>query len=175
LDKADGVGRPLRRKVIATSRPKIHADIASFTLRFGVSRKPQRWSNSGRTRAPSGCPVCATSGHGALPTNIPQAASAGGVSTRRVVASWVHGKCLPPLPMWLHLAAFFFGSLPFLGVKVPQQLYWADDSTLLQGPLKIWTPPKECGCWPVAAPRAAHLPRLCAEGSDARGANGYRY
>jgi hypothetical protein len=25
--------------------------------------------------------------------------------------------------------------------------------------------PKECGCWPVAVPRAAHPPRLCAEGS----------
>ena len=62
---------------------------------------------------------------------------------------------------------FLFRSLPFLGVKVPQQLYWADDSTLLLGPLNIWMLPKECGCWPVAVPRAAHPPRLCAEGSDA--------
>ena len=35
---------------------------------------------------------------------------------------------------------FFFRSLPFLGVKVPQQLYSADNSTLLQGPPTIWTP-----------------------------------
>ena len=53
---------------------------------------------------------------------------------------------------------FFFRSLPFLGVKVPQQLYSADDSTLLQGPHTIWTPPKECGCWPVAVPRAHTRP-----------------
>jgi hypothetical protein len=52
----------------------------------------------------------------------------------------------------------FFGSLPFLGAKVPQQLYSADDSTLLQGPPTIWTPPKECGCWPVAVPRAHTRP-----------------
>ena len=43
-------------------------------------------------------------------------------------------------PMWLPLPAIFFRSLPFLGVKVPQQLYSADDSTLLQRPPTIWTP-----------------------------------
>ena len=113
LDKADGVGRPLRRKVIATSRPKIHADIASFTLRFGVSRKPQLWSNSGRTRALSDCPLCAASRHPRLPTNIPQAASAGGVSTRRVVGSWVHGQMFAsvadvalPVSLLFWIAAF---------------------------------------------------------------------
>ena len=33
-----------------------------------------------------------------------------------------------------------FFSLPFRGVKVPQQLFSADDSTLLQGQPNIWTP-----------------------------------
>jgi hypothetical protein len=64
------------------------------------------------------------------------------------------------------LAALLFRSPPFLGVKVPQQLYSADDSTLLQRPPTIWTPTEGMRLLASRGPQGGTPAPTCAEGSD---------
>jgi hypothetical protein len=85
------------------------------------------------------CPLSATSGQPAMPTNIPLSSERGrrlNGASGRIIGPWARYGAVA------HVASS--GSLlfwiDFLGVKVPQQLYWADDSTLPQGPPNIWTP-----------------------------------